>query len=90
MPFAYQLRADFVLIRVVEVPPKPPARGTPPVPGRKEYVVAGKGPSVPAALKIGDRVVLVRTNPDDHLLPEKDKFVVRDNQIVAVVTGGLP
>ena len=90
MPFSYQLRSDFILVRVVDVPPKPAGRGTPPVPGRKDYVVEAKGPSVPAALKVGDRVVILRTDPDEYLLPERDKIVVRDTQVVAVVTGGLP
>ena len=53
-------------------------------------MVEAKGPSVPAALKVGDRVVILRTDPDEYLLPERDKIVVRDTQVVAVVTGGLP
>lgn len=84
---AVVLRGDHVLIEVVEVPPVPAGRGTAPKPGRTDYVVRAKGPSVPSQITVGLRVVLHKPAPADYVPARPNFLIVREAQVVAGLTG---
>jgi len=87
MPVTVRLRSDHVLIRVVPIPPKAAAPGRAPRPGYTDYVVAAKGPGVPALIGIGDRVILHLSRPEDYMPARTGYLIVREAQIVASLVG---